>query len=84
MKPDMKPEIKIGDFQRLIDLLATKANEAGAGEARTSEGTMAVIEQHGEDGSSELFLTIENTVEDRVRAYTRLLRKKQVLRKSRS
>ena len=65
-------------LQRFIDLLAARANEA-----RANEGTMAVSEQRSEDGSSELFLTIENTVEDRVRAYTRLLRKKQVLSKSR-
>ncbi|MCD6075291.1 MAG: hypothetical protein K0Q70_2174 [Rhodospirillales bacterium] len=66
--------MKTDDLQRFIDLLAARANE----------GTMAVGEQRGEDGMKELFLTIENTVEDRVRAYTRLLRKKQVLRKSRS
>jgi hypothetical protein len=65
--------MKTGDLQRLIDLLAAQANE----------GTMAVNEQRAEDGSPELFLTIENTVEDRVRAYTRLLRKSNVLRKSR-
>lgn len=74
----MKSQIKTDDLQRFIDLLAAKANEARAG-----EGTIAVGEQRGEDGTQELFLTIENTVEDRVRAYTRLLRKKQVLRQSR-
>ncbi len=84
----MKTGIKTDDLQRFIDLLAARANEARANEARAnearaSEDTMAVSEQRGEDGTKELFLTIENTVEDRVRAYTRMLRKKQVLRKSR-
>ncbi len=69
----MKTEMKTDDLQRLIDLLSARANE----------GNVAVNEQRGEDGTKELFLTIENTVEDRVRTYTRLLRKKQVLRKSR-
>lgn len=73
----MKPEIISEDIQRFIDLLNARANEA-----RANEGTTTVSEQRGEDGTKELFLTIENTVEDRVRAYTRLLRKKQVLRKS--
>jgi len=84
----MKPEIMSEDIQRFIDLLnaranEARANEARANEARANEGTTTVSEQRGEDGTKELFLTIENTVEDRVRAYTRLLRKNQVLRKSR-
>jgi hypothetical protein len=65
--------MKTEELQRFIDLLA----------ARNSEGTMAVNEQRGEDGTKELILTIENTIEDRVRAYTRLLRKHQVLKKAR-
>ena len=69
----MRPDMKDGDFQRLIELL----------QARAAEGTVAVSEERGEDGTKELFLTIENSIEDRVRAYTRLLRKRQVLRKSR-
>ena len=80
----MKPEIMSQDIQRFIDLLNARANEIRANEARANEGTTTVSEQRGEDGTKELFLTIENTVEDRVRAYTRLLRKNQVLRKSRS
>jgi len=80
----MKPEIMSEDIQRFIDLLNARANEIRANEARANEGTTTVSEQRGEDGTKELFLTIENTVEDRVRAYTRLLRKNQVLRKSRS
>jgi ribosomal protein L17 len=80
----MKPEIMSEDIQRFIDLLIARANEIRANEARANEGTTTVSEQRGEDGTKELFLTIENTVEDRVRAYTRLLRKNQVLRKSRS
>ena len=75
----MKPHIRTDDLRRFIDLLNARANEAKA-----NEGTTAVGEQIGEDGTQELFLTIENTVEYRVRAYTRLLRKKQVLRQSRS
>ena len=70
--------MKTEDLQRFIDQLAAKAGEASA-----TDGTMAVNVQHTEAGAKELFLTIENTVEDRVRAYTRLLRKQQVLRKSR-
>jgi hypothetical protein len=80
----MKPEFMSEDIQRFIDLLNARANEIRANEARANEGTTTVSEQRGEDGTKELFLTIENTVEDRVRAYTRLLRKNQVLRKSRS
>lgn len=51
--------------------------------ARASEGTVAVNEQRAEDGTKELFLTIENTIEDRAEAYVRMLRKRQVLKKAR-
>jgi ribosomal protein L17 len=74
----VKPDMKDGDFQRLVDQLIAKANQQMAG-----EGTVAVNEQRGEDGQKELFLTIENTIEDRAEAYVRLLRKRQVLRKAR-
>ncbi len=79
----MKPHIRTDDLRRFIDLLNARANEAKANAEGANEGATALSEQQGEDGTKELFLTIENTVEDRVRAYTRLLRKKQVLRKSR-
>lgn len=49
----------------------------------TGERTVAVVERNSADGPTELFLTIENTIEDRVNTYTRLMRMKQVLRKSR-
>jgi hypothetical protein len=47
------------------------------------ERTVAVSERVDIDGTPELFLTIENTVEDRLYAYVRLLRTKQVLCKAR-
>lgn len=47
------------------------------------ERTTVVVERATADGPKELFLTIENTIEDRVNAYTRLLRMRQILRKSR-
>jgi hypothetical protein len=78
----MKPQIKTDDLRRFIDLLNARANEAKINEAGANEGTTAVGEQLGDDGTKELYLTIENTVEDRVRAYTRLLRKQQVLKRS--
>ena len=49
----------------------------------SGERMVAVVERKGADGVAELYLTIENTIEDRVHAYTRLLRMKHVLRKSR-
>jgi hypothetical protein len=48
----------------------------------SGEGRVSLTKETSPDGSSELFLIIENTVEDRVRAYTRLLRKRQVLKKA--
>jgi hypothetical protein len=52
------------------------------GQVRSGEGSISLTKETNLDGSSELFLIIENTVEDRVRAYTRLLRKRQVLNKA--
>jgi len=48
----------------------------------SGEGNVSLTKETNPNGSSELFLIIENTVEDRVRAYTRLLRKQQVLKKA--
>jgi hypothetical protein len=69
----MKPEMKAGDLQRFIDHLA----------ARAGDNIVSMGEQSGADGQTELFLTIENTIEDRAKAYMRLLRMRQVVRKSR-
>jgi hypothetical protein len=38
-----------------------------------------VTARTGDGGGTELFLTIENAIEDRVRTYRQLLRMKQVL-----
>lgn len=50
--------------------------------APSSEHTVAVVQNQGDGEPPELFLTIENTIEDRVRAYSRLVRMKQILKKS--
>lgn len=50
--------------------------------ASSNERTVAVVQNHGDGEPPEMFLTIENTIEDRVRAYSRLVRMKQILKKS--
>ena len=50
--------------------------------ASSNERTVAVVQNPGDGEPPEMFLTIENTIEDRVRAYSRLVRMKQILKKS--
>lgn len=47
------------------------------------ERTVAVVQSEGEGEPPEMFLTIENSIEDRVRAYSRMVRMRQVLKKTR-
>ncbi len=49
---------------------------------QSGERTGALVESEGEGGTLELFLTIENAIEDRVRTYSRLMRMKHILKKS--
>ena len=48
------------------------------------ERTVAIVQSEGEGEPPEMFLTIENSIEDRVRAYSRMVRMRQVLKKTRS
>ena len=47
------------------------------------ERTVVVVQSEGEGEPPEMFLTIENSIEDRVRAYSRMVRMRQVLKKTR-
>ena len=47
------------------------------------ERMVALTMREPESGSAEVVLTIENAIEDRVRAYSRLMRMKEILRKAR-
>ena len=50
---------------------------------QSGERTVAVVQSRSEGEPPEMVLTIENTLEDRVRAYSQMARMRQILRKSR-